>query len=272
MIRRPLRAALVAIASLCLAAPASRADSHASEDADVPAAAREGGGFDPFGFDATLLVPCVAGGSLQRYAGRCDGKAPPADGEGGVADRSIDAERVDTADWTFEPDPAVRRGIVEGYAARMDSVGNPDAARNADILRRVDLIGVAGEALERVGLSTSNLADVMGVHVANVHDAATDEVVESTPENAAALSRQMAAVLAAAAPPRLAEPGERQRLADGLIIDAVLLGARTEACVSGQAEGFDCETFRARAAEIGQALYGVDLPAFDLDPDGLRPR
>lgn len=269
--------------------------------ADDPAA------FDPFGFDATLLVACAEDGVTVRYARVCDddgagdppsepsgdpssdpssdppsdpsnepSNEPPSDpsgdppsGPSGVP--SIDADRVDSADWTFEPDRALRRAIVEAYASRMDTVGNPDAARNAAVLRRVDLIAVAGEALARFGLSGSNLADVMGVHASNLHDAATERVVESSPVTAAALSRQMAAVLSAAEVVRLDEPGERQRVADTLIIDAVLLGARTEACASGQAEGFDCATFRARAAEIGQALYGVDLTAFALDTLGLRP-
>gem|GEM_PF-2879023 len=261
--------------------------------ADDPAA------FDPFGFDATLLVACAEDGVTVRYARVCnvDGAGdpssdpssdPPSDPSSGRSNEppsdpsgdppsgpsgvpSIDADRVDSADWTFEPDRALRRAIVEAYASRMDTVGNPDAARNAAVLRRVDLIAVAGEALARFGLSGSNLADVMGVHASNLHDAATERVVESSPVTAAALSRQMAAVLSAAEVVRLDEPGERQRVADTLIIDAVLLGARTEACASGQAEGFDCATFRARAAEIGQALYGVDLTAFALDTLGLRP-
>ena len=175
---------------------------------------------------------------------------------------------LDTEQFSFDPDPAVRAAVSERFAWHVEA----EDVQNARWLREGKAFRVVEKALKPHGLTTDNLADTVTASFGTIYDAANGISSDIGPEGIAALHDQIVWALSQTGNAATMSAARRQELSDSLVTLAVLVGSSGEACAGGTGASLDCSAIAEGARQLGREIYGLDLTDMVIDERGLRPR
>lgn len=171
-------------------------------------------------------------------------------------------KKADTTDFTFPVSAPLR---AENTAKFVEGIRAQDPEAGA-MLAGQDLIGALSPAMQTLGLKPNDLADAYTMWLMSVYGLYRGLDEDATTRQVAGTRKMVAATLAGATEILAAPAGEKQRFAEGLILQALLnswLSENLKQAPERRPE-FQREFYRSAKDEMG-----VDLDRFDYGADGL---
>lgn len=179
-----------------------------------------------------------------------------------------EAEAASSAGLGYTSTSARTRANLAHFAAQARAVSPAAAADLERMFDAIDVVGEAGKAMTGLGLDPHNVADAYAIWWiqawANAH-------MREAPSDAAtfqAVSRQARAAFADTQGFAALPDADKQRFAEALMVQAVMLGSAFDAA-AGDA---NLKRRLAGAAKQGASGMGLDLATMTLTPQGFRPR
>jgi hypothetical protein len=188
----------------------------------------------------------------------------------GIAPVSASTKAVspDTAALIFTPSASRRQANLSQFVAKSRSVDPKGADKMAALFASTDVIGMIDTRMRQTyGMRANNVADAYAVYWTSAWMGARGRSDDPTPGQMAMVRRQAAAILASTPEFVRAANGEKQEMAEALLVQAALIGDTVDTFKSDPAM-----LAKTKAAiRQGAKAMNFDTDAFRLTDEGFVP-
>jgi hypothetical protein len=176
------------------------------------------------------------------------------------------SEAVPLAALTFKPAPAIRTKSKERFFANMRKI-DPQGAREMEArYANRDLFAALDQAMAGHGLRYDNVADAFTVWMINIWLGANGLTDDPPPAQIKAVSAQIAAALGLSPDLAKASDAQKQELAEGLLLNAAVIGGALADPRATSAEGR--AQLQKAMSQVGSKM-GVNLTAIRISDQGF---
>lgn len=167
---------------------------------------------------------------------------------------------------SFKPSSAVSEKSKETFFATLRSA-DPQSARQMEArFSKVNLHQTLSQAMAEHGLRADNVADAMTVWMVNLWKGANGQLEDPSPIQIRAIRAQMVDALRASPALATAKDAQKQELAEGLVLNAALVGAMAS---DPGAQSGPMRTAMQKAMTRVGANMGMDLRAMRITNEGF---
>lgn len=164
---------------------------------------------------------------------------------------------------SFKPSMAVRKRNLAQFVSRLRTI---DPAL-AQAFTTTDPMGKIDKGMTMIGLKSNNVADAYTVYWTNAWLGSRGRNEDLPKVQMIAVRNQSANALLSAPQFTAATNAQKQEIAEGLLIQAVLISAIIDNVKSNPAQLADAKA----AISQGAKVFGLDLDRMNLTPQGFRP-
>jgi hypothetical protein len=169
----------------------------------------------------------------------------------------------------FKRDPARARKNFDQFIIEFSKGDSATAANLRKAFATTDIFELIGQSFAKLGVDTENLFDVMAIVWIGLWQDYNGEIANPSPAVVKAVQTQVAKTASTVPGFAAMTGGEKQDLADGMLLRLALFSAASDALrkqgASGQA------SIKAGAKQMAQTMLSVDISRFTIDERGITP-
>jgi hypothetical protein len=167
---------------------------------------------------------------------------------------------------SFRVSPTDRQQNITRFIAKLRETDPASADNWAQVFATNDVFGAIDQAMAKLGLDSTNLADAYAVYWTNAWLGAQGRTEDLPPAQLIAVRNQAAQALLATPQLMSATNAQKQEIAEGFLIQAALIDASVTQAKTNPALLPQVQT----AIKQGAQTVGIDLDRFTLTDQGFR--